>query len=352
MKPEAAVEATVAAVKAQDWNALHGADELVAEMKAGRVFSGFEEAGNGAPKFPPTYRRVRDAKPGDYSDVEHVKSCYTLSVPKGAEGEVAPRTPSWCDRVLLDSTDGLGGNITCTDYRLCDELLPSDHVPVTATYSLTVDEDHPAFSTTNGLGDAALTIPATLLLSQLEMVTTSSKAGGGSGDVLCDSYATIFPLPAEDPDGQAAKLAELGGALAHASTKTAVDRVQRITAGDSGEKDKTHRIKIKLPQAAWLAAKMHMGIKALDAEQRSMAQGVLPLADVIVAAAGAVEGGVALAEGAIPFDLPMSLGGIHVARLKGVAALVMGEAAAEEVPVAPDMVTMEEGGAGDRIESA
>lgn len=350
MEPEAAVEATVAAVKAQNWSALHSADELAAEMKTGRVFSGFEEAAGGAPKFPPTYRRVRDAKPGDYSNVEHVKSCYTLSVPKGAEGETAPRTPSWCDRVLLDSTDGQGGNIVCTSYRLCDELLLSDHVPVTAVYSLTVDADHPAFSTTAGLGDS--TVRATLLLSELEMVTTSSESGGGSGVVLCDSYSTIFPLPAEDPDGQAAKLAELGGALALASTKTAVDRVQRISAGDGGEKDKAqlHRIKIALPQAAWLAAKMHMGIKALDATQSSVAQGVLPLADVIVAAAGSLEAGAA--EGAIPFDLPMSLGGIHVARLKGVATLMMDEVTAEEAPVAPDMVTMEEGGADGRIESA
>jgi hypothetical protein len=333
MPPEEAIEATVSAVQASDWAALHSADELMAEMKADRVFSGFEEA-DGGPKFPPTYRRVRDASPGDYSDVEHVKSCYTLSVPRGADGATAPRTPSWCDRVLLNTTEGQAGKIRCTSYRLCDTLLPSDHVPVTATYELTVDADHPRFSTRDGITAVAGQIRATLLLSELAMDSPDGPGTQALRVVSPASYTTIFPLPAEDPNGQSAKLTELGGALAAggASTTRLVDRVQSLrVSGDAagaggGDKSALHRVRMELPQEAWLAAKMHVGIKAMGANQSSLAQGVLPLADVIVAAVGAGSDSEAAA---IRFDLPMSLGGVPVAKLRGVASIIFGDAAGD-----------------------
>ena len=312
MQPEEAVEETVSAVQANDWSRLHGADELMAEMRGDRVFSGFEEANDG-PDFPPTYRRVRDASPGDYSDVDHVKSCYTLSVPRGKEGGTAPRTPSWCDRVLLHSTDGQQGKIRCTSYHLCDALLPSDHVPVSATYELSVDADHPAFSTRDGLIEVPQ-IRATMLFS--ELVMESSTSG-----FKPSSYTTVLPLPAEDPDGQGAKLAELGGALTGYTTTSSegrVDRVQSIRMpSDDDDESRTHRIFVNLPQEARLAAKMHMGIKAVDANQSSIAQGVLPLADVIVASVGAGDAEAA----ATRFDIPMSLGGVPVANLRGLVCV-------------------------------
>ncbi len=311
MQPDEAVEETVSAVQAKDWSRLHGADELMREMCGGRVFSGFEEA-NGGPDFPPTYRRVRGASPGDYSDVEHVKSCYTLSVPRGKEGETAPRTPSWCDRVLLHSTDGQRRKIRCTSYRLCDALLPSDHVPVSATYELSVDADHPVFSTRDGLTQVPQ-VRATMMFS--ELVMESSTSG-----FKPSTYTTVLPLPAEDPDGQNAKVAELGGALTGftaTGSQGLVDRVQsiRMTSADDGSR--THRVSVQLPQEARLAAKMHMGIKAVDANQSSIAQGVLPLADVIVASVGTGDAEAATTR----FDIPMSLGGVPVAQLRGLVCV-------------------------------
>ena len=312
MQPEEALQATVSAVRAKDWSRLHEADEFITEMRGNRVFSGFEEANSG-PDFPPTYRRVRGASPGDYSDLEHVKSCYTLSVPRGKDGETAPRTPSWCDRVLLHSTEGQRGKIRCTSYRLCDALLPSDHVPVAATYELSVDVDHPAFSTRDGLREVPQ-IRATMLFSELTL-------DSGLGEVFTpSSYTTVLPLPAEDPVGQSAKLAELGGALT-AYTTTSEGRVDRLQSmrmsPDEADRSRTQRVSVQLPQEARLAAKMHMGIKAVDANQSSVAQGVLPLADVIIAAVGSGDAEAA----AVRFDIPMSLGGVPRARLRGLVSL-------------------------------
>jgi hypothetical protein len=133
LEPSVALQATVDAACSGNWAPLHDKDELTAEMRAGRAFCGFQEAS--LPAFPPTYRRVRGSDPGLYDNFAQLQKCYTLTVQRrkaseeGGQPVLAPRTPSWCDRVLSHSiSPEQAARLRLRSYSLCDALKASDHV--------------------------------------------------------------------------------------------------------------------------------------------------------------------------------------------------------------------------------
>jgi endonuclease/exonuclease/phosphatase family metal-dependent hydrolase len=92
---------------------LYAADQLLAEMKAGHVFRGFEE---GPLDFPPTFKLER--KEGFVYDSE--------------------RSPAWCDRVVWRSLPGAGPALVETSLKPAGSVWSSDHKPVAATFNMPV----------------------------------------------------------------------------------------------------------------------------------------------------------------------------------------------------------------------
>ncbi|KAG7552548.1 Endonuclease/exonuclease/phosphatase superfamily [Arabidopsis thaliana x Arabidopsis arenosa] len=97
----------------KDWKRLAEKDQLVREMRQGRVFEGWSE---GTLDFPPTYKYEIDSEKYGGND------------PKSGK-----RTPAWCDRIIW-----YGKGMKLMSYRR-SEIKLSDHRPVTATFVVEVE---------------------------------------------------------------------------------------------------------------------------------------------------------------------------------------------------------------------
>ena len=133
-----------------------------------------------------------------------------------------------------------------------------------AVYSLKVDRAHPKFWTRGPSAKTELLmhqIPATFVLTELQY----SPVEAAEHAEELSAYTTVFPLPSESPSGQAAKLAEAAALLSHAghSEDDKETRVQRFGVARTSSSS-AYRVQIRLPQQAWIAAKMNLGIKAVD----------------------------------------------------------------------------------------
>ncbi|KAF6149482.1 hypothetical protein GIB67_011383 [Kingdonia uniflora] len=100
-------------ISKKEWSKLVEKDQLVRELRKGRVFDGWIE---GALDFPPTYK------------YEFNSSKYCGEDPKDGR-----RIPSWCDRIL-----SFGKGMRLLSYKRNEHML-SDHRPVTAIYKADVD---------------------------------------------------------------------------------------------------------------------------------------------------------------------------------------------------------------------
>ncbi|OWZ31660.1 phosphatidylinositol phosphate phosphatase [Cryptococcus neoformans c45] len=98
-------------IKANDLDALLGADQLLKAMDAGEVFMGYNE---GAIRFPPTYKYDNGTDNYDTSEKQ--------------------RIPAWTDRVLFK-----GSSLRLQEYTRA-ELMTSDHRPVYAVFEATIRE--------------------------------------------------------------------------------------------------------------------------------------------------------------------------------------------------------------------
>ncbi|KAK9748720.1 hypothetical protein RND81_02G075700 [Saponaria officinalis] len=101
-------------ISRREWPKLVEKDQLVRELRKGRVFNGWCE---GVLSFPPTYKYEIDS------------DNYVGQDPSKA----GRRTPAWCDRIL-----SYGKGIKLMNYRR-SELKLSDHRPVTAVYDIEVE---------------------------------------------------------------------------------------------------------------------------------------------------------------------------------------------------------------------
>ncbi|KAL9245062.1 hypothetical protein vseg_018758 [Gypsophila vaccaria] len=101
-------------ISRKKWPKLVEKDQLVRELRKGRVFNGWCE---GVLSFPPTYKYEIDSD--NYVGEDPTKA--------------GRRTPAWCDRIL-----SYGKGIKLINYRR-SELKLSDHRPVTAVYNIEVE---------------------------------------------------------------------------------------------------------------------------------------------------------------------------------------------------------------------
>jgi hypothetical protein len=98
-------------------------DELSRGMAMGDCLADFE--GPDCSHFPPTFkvnRGVSGLVPG-----ARVEDVYNLQ-----------RTPSYCDRILWHSLDGLRENLKCTAFEDVKGYEASDHKPVRGLFTIDV----------------------------------------------------------------------------------------------------------------------------------------------------------------------------------------------------------------------
>ncbi|KAL9251019.1 Type I inositol polyphosphate 5-phosphatase 2-like protein [Drosera capensis] len=98
----------------EQWDRLMESDQLLKELRSGRVFDGWKE---GPINFPPTYKYSIDT------------DRYVGDDPKGKK----KRSPAWCDRILW-----FGKGIKQQSYDRA-ELKLSDHRPVSSTFCIEVE---------------------------------------------------------------------------------------------------------------------------------------------------------------------------------------------------------------------
>ncbi|XP_075487338.1 type I inositol polyphosphate 5-phosphatase 2 [Primulina tabacum] len=102
-------------VNEKRWTELLNSDQLIKELRNGRVFDGWNE---GTIEFAPTYKY-------EVNTDKYVGEC-------SKEGE-KKRSPAWCDRILW-----LGKDIKQLSYKRVETSL-SDHRPVSSTFLVQVE---------------------------------------------------------------------------------------------------------------------------------------------------------------------------------------------------------------------
>jgi hypothetical protein len=231
------------------WSWVRELDELSQCMAQRLVFEGWRE---GLIAFPPTYRWERGAWAADFTNPATVASSYTTSVAEGpttlasetdppstptlapsqAPTDVpspssstsssavppvppapptvtcTPRTPSYTDRILTHSLPGREGGLAWVHYDAVDCITLSDHRPVAAALTLTLDRSvvarGPEGADTSpelyleGGGLRGLSSEDAVImhvtLSQLRM--GSGVVGGDAGEPK--ELLVAFPLVSED----------------------------------------------------------------------------------------------------------------------------------------------------------
>lgn len=99
-------------IEEEDYAGLYNCDELEAGLKNGDLLSGFQTL---PCNFPPTFKVKRTA---------------------GFEYKTQ-RTPSYTDRILFKSFDGLTENLKPLAYEPCVDFITSDHKPVRGAFTVT-----------------------------------------------------------------------------------------------------------------------------------------------------------------------------------------------------------------------
>ncbi|OQR81634.1 hypothetical protein THRCLA_11553 [Thraustotheca clavata] len=121
-------------VKRDNWTPLLQHDELLASLQNGTALTGFSEAIIG---FAPTFRRVLGTRlPQDRRvTVAELAAIYSTVV---ADGGL--RVPSYTDRILFHSLPDLHDRIKCLSYSSCEDVITSDHKPVSSTFQVALEK--------------------------------------------------------------------------------------------------------------------------------------------------------------------------------------------------------------------
>eukprot|EP00752_Nemacystus_decipiens_P002360 g2229.t2 len=166
LQPEEQHARVTALVKASDWPKLWEADELLRELRAGRLLTGFQTE---PPAFAPTFKGVRGAISG-YS---------------------TKRIPSYTDRILWKSLPGHAPNLELLEFVSFPEITSSDHKPIHAAFNVKLTPEVGAPSPEKKLFGRRPKIPISvdvprmaappprLLFEDLEASGLPGIAGGG-----------------------------------------------------------------------------------------------------------------------------------------------------------------------------
>eukprot|EP01098_Paradermamoeba_levis_P014810 TRINITY_DN7243_c0_g1_i5.p1 TRINITY_DN7243_c0_g1~~TRINITY_DN7243_c0_g1_i5.p1 ORF type:complete len:272 (-),score=71.90 TRINITY_DN7243_c0_g1_i5:14-829(-) len=115
-------------ISSNQFQTFYASDQLLNEMKARKVFLGFQET---IPKFPPTFKVLREP---------HLKY-------------LNQRSPAWCDRILWRSVEG--SSVSQSSYHPALACPTSDHKPVCGEFEVTTSYSPPHDP---GAGECILTI--------------------------------------------------------------------------------------------------------------------------------------------------------------------------------------------------
>lgn len=111
-KHEENVERALKMIEDKDYEGLYAFDELQAALDDQELLVGFKTL---PCNFPPTFKVLR-TDGFKYKD---------------------QRTPSYTDRILFKSFDGLSHNLTPLSYEPCPEFITSDHKPIRGAFNIT-----------------------------------------------------------------------------------------------------------------------------------------------------------------------------------------------------------------------
>jgi len=157
-------------VRQREWAHLYQHDQLKFQMETGVALSGFSE---GKIDFAPTFKHI----PGRAVAGGEAARPYD---------EKKLRVPSWCDRVLCRSWPGSVGRLTREWYTSAPELITSDHVPVSAAFSLDVSP--------KGKNAVPIGQPVEIVLSNLAATGIDGGALSPSDpNGLADPYLEVIP---------------------------------------------------------------------------------------------------------------------------------------------------------------
>ncbi|KAL7532231.1 hypothetical protein ACHAXR_004507 [Thalassiosira sp. AJA248-18] len=161
-----------ALVDGEDWKALNDGDELAMALKKKECLAGF----NTLPcNFPPTFKVARGE---GYQYTEK-------------------RTPSYTDRILWKSADGMADNVVPFLYEPCPDFITSDHKPIRGGYIVKMNRgpsDQPStkLTTTNSFQQNELQVH--LLVSDIKCTNLpimDAELMGG----LSDPYILFVSSP-------------------------------------------------------------------------------------------------------------------------------------------------------------
>jgi hypothetical protein len=105
-------------IKGQKWTTLLQYDELLEEIKSGRVLHGFQMV---VPSFRPTFKVARGSDSSQKDLHEYFNN---------------KRIPAYCDRILWHSLPGLKEHVRPHMFSSCEDFNSSDHKPVVARFSV------------------------------------------------------------------------------------------------------------------------------------------------------------------------------------------------------------------------
>ncbi|KAL7692975.1 putative endonuclease/exonuclease/phosphatase, GPCR, family 2 [Plasmopara halstedii] len=103
-------------------------DELYQLCRSQQIFHGFQE---NEITFFPTFRRIRGKTLRGPLDAASFQQNYSLVATHGGY-----RVPSYTDRVLYSSLDGVRDSLQCLSYNSCEAVTSSDHKPVSACFEV------------------------------------------------------------------------------------------------------------------------------------------------------------------------------------------------------------------------
>jgi hypothetical protein len=112
-------------------------DELYQLRLSNQIFFGFQEHDI---EFYPTFRRIRGQSIDNPRELATFEANYSLAASHGGF-----RVPSYTDRILFASLDGMRSNIECESYTSCEQITTSDHKPVVATFQVTLPRVNASF---------------------------------------------------------------------------------------------------------------------------------------------------------------------------------------------------------------
>mmetsp|Transcript_17416 Transcript_17416/g.25975 ORF Transcript_17416/g.25975 Transcript_17416/m.25975 type:complete len:761 (-) Transcript_17416:8-2290(-) len=107
-----------ALVKAEDWKALNGGDELAVALKQKECLVGFSTL---PCHWPPTFKVAR-GEGYQYNE---------------------KRTPSYTDRILWKSAEGMTNNVIPFLYEPCPDFITSDHKPIRGGFAVKLNKCRP-----------------------------------------------------------------------------------------------------------------------------------------------------------------------------------------------------------------